>query len=89
MAITCTENGERCDIREENYMKHTRSKVQRGLVTRRIVYANRKRPRDRNQELKVDIRNGTVLDMDYAAALVAVRTPLLLADVKIIKIEAD
>jgi len=70
-------------------MKHTKSKAQRGLVTRRIVYANRRRPHDRHQELKVDVRSGTIIDMDYTAGLVAVRTPLHLADVKIIEIEAD
>ncbi|MGH4012770.1 MAG: hypothetical protein ACRDSL_02290 [Pseudonocardiaceae bacterium] len=70
-------------------MKQTKSKAQRGLVTRRIVYANRRRPHDRPHELKVDVRSGTVIDLDYATGLVAVRTPLLLADVKIISIETD
>ena len=70
-------------------MKQTKSKAQRGLVTRRIVYANRKRPHDRNHELKVDVRSGTIIDLDYAAALVAVRTPMFLADMKIIRIETD
>lgn len=70
-------------------MKRTKSKAQRGLVTRRIVYTNRKRPHDRHQELKVDVRTGTIIDLDYAAGIVAVRTPLPLADVKIIRIETD
>lgn len=70
-------------------MKRMESKAQRGLVTRRIVYMNRKRPHDRHSELKVDVRRGTVIDMDHAAGLVAVRTTLHLADVKIIRIEAD
>ncbi|MGH3915245.1 MAG: hypothetical protein ACRDTC_17835 [Pseudonocardiaceae bacterium] len=69
-------------------MKHMKSKVQRGLVTQRIVYANRKLPHAGHQELKVDVRSGTVIDEDYATALVAVRTPLNLADVKIVRIEA-
>ncbi len=70
-------------------MKHTKSKAQRGLVTRRIVYADYRRPHARHQELKVDVRSGTLIDVEYAAALVAVRTPLPLADIKIVSIEAD
>jgi hypothetical protein len=70
-------------------MKHTKSKAWRGLVTRRIVYANHKSPHARHQELKVDVRSGTIIDMEYAAALVAVRTPLPLADIKIVRIEVD
>ncbi|MBV9143550.1 MAG: hypothetical protein JO115_21995 [Pseudonocardiales bacterium] len=68
-------------------MKQTKSKAQRGLVTRRIVYASRQRPNARHQVLKVDVRSGTVMDMDFAAALVAVRTPLSLADIKFVRIE--
>jgi hypothetical protein len=68
-------------------MKQTKNKAQRGLVTRRIVYASRQRPHARHQVLRVDVRSGTVIDMDYAAALVAVRTPLSLADIKIVRIE--
>ena len=67
--------------------KRTKSKAQRGLVTHRIVYANRKYPHARNQELKVDVRRGTVIDADYAGGLVAVRTPLPLDDVRIVRIE--
>jgi hypothetical protein len=70
-------------------MKQTKSKAQRGLVTRRIVYENRRRPHDRNRELKVDVRAGTVIDLDYAVGMVALRTPLALADVKIIRIVAE
>ena len=69
-------------------MKHTKSKTRRGLVTRRIVYASHQRPHARHQELKVDVRSGTIIDMEYAAALVAVRTSLPLADIKIVRIEA-
>jgi hypothetical protein len=36
----------------------------------------------------VDVRSGTIIDMEYAAALVAVRTSLPLADIKIVRIEA-
>ncbi len=69
-------------------MKHTKSKARRGLVTRRIVYASHRSPYARHQELRVDVRSGTVIDVEYAAALVAVHTPLLLADIKIVKVEA-
>lgn len=67
--------------------RRIKSKAQRGLETQRIVYASRSRPHIRNQELKVDVRRGTVIDMDYAAALVAVRTPLSLDEVRIVRIE--
>lgn len=67
-------------------MKHTRSKAARGLVTRTIVYRDRTRPRSRDQHLKVDLRHDEVIDLDYAAAMVAVRTALPLADVHVIKI---
>lgn len=67
--------------------KHTKSKAQRGPVTRRIVYASRKCPHARHQGLKVDVRRGTVIDLDHAAGLVAVRTLLSLDDVRIVKIE--
>lgn len=70
-------------------MKHIKSKAQRGLVTQRIVYANNKQSHAPHQELKVDVRSGTIIDEDYATALVAVRTPLNLADVRIIRIEAN
>ncbi|MGH3698158.1 MAG: hypothetical protein ACRDRU_00375 [Pseudonocardiaceae bacterium] len=70
-------------------MKHAKSKARRGLVTRRIVYMNHQSPHARHQELKVDVRSGTVIDMEYAAALVAVRTPLSLADIKILRVEPE
>ncbi|MGQ0778137.1 MAG: hypothetical protein ACT4NY_27620 [Pseudonocardiales bacterium] len=66
--------------------KHPKSKQARGLETRRIVYGNHRRPHDKPQELKVDVRCGEVIDEDYAAAMVAVRTTLPLADVRIVKI---
>lgn len=47
--------------------KRTKSKEQRGPATQRIVYASRKRPHAQHQELKVDLRRGTVIDLDYAA----------------------
>lgn len=67
-------------------MKHTRSKSSRGLVTRRIVFTNRKRPRDRPQKMEVDVRRNETIDEDYAAAMVATRTSVALADVKIVEI---
>jgi hypothetical protein len=73
-------------VARETTVKHTKSKAQRGLVTRRILYRNRRRPHDRNQELTVDVRRGEVIDDDYAAAMVACRTSLALADVGIIRI---
>jgi hypothetical protein len=69
-------------------MKKQKSKAARGLVTWRIVYTSRKRPNDRHQEIKVDVRCGTVIDMDHAAASVAVRTHLSLDDVRVIRVEA-
>lgn len=65
--------------------KQLKSKAQRGLVTFRIIYANRRHPHARNQELKVDLRRGTVLDTDYAVGLVALRTPLALEDIRIVR----
>ena len=67
--------------------KRTKSKAQRGLVTYRIVYASRRYPHAQNQEIKVDIRRGTVIDVDYAEGLVAVRTPLPLDQIRIVRIE--
>lgn len=67
-------------------MKRTKSKASRGLVTRRIVYMDRRRPHDRPRELKVDVSSREVIDADYAAAMVAIRTTMTLADVKIVKI---
>lgn len=68
-------------------MKRHKSKAERGIVTQRIVYASCRYPHARNQELKVDVRRGTVIDMDHATALVAVRTPLPLDEVRVIRIE--
>lgn len=67
-------------------MKRPKSKESRGLETRRIVYGNRQRPHDKPQELKVDVRRGDVIDDDYAAAMVAARTTLPLADVRIVRV---
>lgn len=67
--------------------KRPKSKAQRGLVTVLIVYASHKRPHARHQELKVDVRRGTIIDTDHAMGLVAVRTCLPLDEVRIVKIE--
>lgn len=67
-------------------MKRPRSKASKGLETRRIVYGNHRRPHEKPQELKVDVRRGEVIDDDYAAAMVAARTTVPLADIRIIKI---
>jgi len=67
--------------------KRPKSKAQRGLVTVLIVYASLKRPHARNQELKVDVRRGTTIDMDHAAGLVAVRTSLSLSEIRIVEIK--
>ena len=67
--------------------RRTKSKAQRDLVTHRIVYASRKYPHIRNQELKVDVRRGTVIDVDYAVGLVAARTSLPVNEVRIIRVE--
>ncbi|MCA1706929.1 MAG: hypothetical protein LC808_28165 [Actinobacteria bacterium] len=67
-------------------MKRTRSKKSRGMVTRCIVYRNRRYSGNRPQELKIDVRRGERVDNDYAAAMVAVRTGTPLADVTILEI---
>ncbi|MGH3916022.1 MAG: hypothetical protein ACRDTC_21830 [Pseudonocardiaceae bacterium] len=67
--------------------KRTKSKAQRGLVTHRIIHASRKNRHVRNQEIRVDVRRGTVIDTDQAVGLVAVRTSLSLNEVRIVRIE--
>ena len=67
-------------------MKRTKSKATRGLITRTIVYRDRKRPYGRNQELKVDVRLGEIIEEDYAIAMVAVRAGLSLTHVHIVRI---
>lgn len=63
-----------------------KSKASRGLVTRRIVYRDRRHPHEQLRELKVDVSRRDVMDDDYAAAMVAVRTVTPLAYVQIIRI---
>ena len=67
-------------------MKRSKRRRSSRLVTRRILYQNHQRPRDRPQELKVDVPPGEMIDTDYATAMVAVRTGIALDDVKIVKI---
>lgn len=64
-----------------------KSKTARGLVTHRIVYASRKYPHARRQELKVDLRRGAEIDPTYTVGLVAIRTPLALGEIRIIRVE--
>lgn len=75
------------DEKGSRMAKRTKNKTKRGSVTHRIIYANRKYPHARNQEIRVDVRHGTVIDNDHAAGLVAVRTPLPLDEVRIVRIE--
>ena len=59
-----------------------------GVVARRIAYRNTQRPRDRPEELTVNVPHGEVIDTGYAAAVVAVRTGMPLAEVTIVTISA-
>ncbi|MGH3912234.1 MAG: hypothetical protein ACRDTC_02300 [Pseudonocardiaceae bacterium] len=68
--------------------KRPKSKAAKGLETRRIVYGDHRRPRNRPQEIRVDVRRGEVIDEDYAVAVVAARTTLPLDQVRIIRISA-
>ncbi len=75
-------------------MKHTarhslprkRRKRGAGSTTKIIAYKSNKRPHGRVQELKVAVPCGEIIDASYAAAMVAVRTGMALAEVDIIKI---
>lgn len=67
--------------------RQRKSKAQRGMETVLIVYASHKHPHIRHQELKVDVRRGTLIDTDHAAGLVAVRICLPLNEVRIVRIE--
>lgn len=67
---------------------NTKSKMSKGLEAQIIIYGNRRYPHTRHQQLKVDIRCGEMIDNDYAAAIVAARIGLALADVVVIKVTA-
>jgi hypothetical protein len=62
------------------------SKKSRGPTTRSIMYTSTKRPHDRLRKLIVEIPHGEAMDADYAAAMVAVRTGMFLAEVTIVTI---
>lgn len=64
----------------------TQSQASRGLETRTIVYADRRRPHTGHREIRVDVRCGEVIDDDYAAATVAARTTLGFTDVFVVKV---
>lgn len=64
----------------------TRSKKNRGLVTRTIAYRHRQHPAGKPQQIKVEVRRDEQIDTGYAAAIVAVRTGTPLTDVIIIDI---
>lgn len=67
-------------------MRHTRNEKNRGLVTKVIVYRDHRHPDSPSREVIVDVRRDEVLDGDYAAATVAVRTGTPLNDVRIIEV---
>jgi hypothetical protein len=68
-------------------VKRTKSKKGRELTARSIVYKSNKHPHERHRELKVNVPRGEIIDYRYAAAMVAVRTGVPLADVDIVKIQ--
>ena len=63
-----------------------KSKSARGLVTNVIQYRDRRYPHHPVQRLTVDVRRGDSIEDQQAAAMVAVRTGMPLAQVKIIKV---
>jgi len=67
-------------------VKHTKSKKNRGLTTKVIVYRDRRYPDGRPRNLKVDVRQDDVLDNDHVSPMVAVRTGTPLPQVQILKI---
>lgn len=66
--------------------RRTKSKASRGIVTRTIRYQDRRNPPGRPQELKVDVRRGEHIDNDYAAAMVAARRGVPLAQVTVVEV---
>ncbi|MGH3683843.1 MAG: hypothetical protein ACRDSM_02015 [Pseudonocardiaceae bacterium] len=67
-------------------MRHAKNKKNRKLTTRNIAYKSTKHPRDRLRELTVNVARGEIVDARYAAAMVAVRTGIPLAEVSIVTI---
>jgi hypothetical protein len=68
--------------------KPRRRPTSTGLVARSIAYRSTQRPHDRPEELTVRVPCGEVVDAGYAAAVVAVRTGMPLAEVTIVTISA-
>lgn len=66
--------------------RHTKSKARRGIRTKVIHYRDRRNPRGRPQQLKVDMRRDEHLDHEHAAAMVAARTGAPLPELLIIDI---
>lgn len=60
----------------------------RRFVAKTITYTSTQRPHDRPRELTVSMTPGEVMDTGYAAAMVAVRTGMPLAEVSILTIAA-
>lgn len=56
------------------------------LIARSITYRSTQRPHDRPEELTVNVPYGEAIDTGYAAAVVAVRTGMSLAEVTIVTI---
>lgn len=62
------------------------SKEVRGLVTKVIFYRDLRHPQAKPCSLRVDIRGDVVMSDDHAAGIVAVRTPVPLASVSIVRV---
>ena len=78
----------RRDISRTSVRRKRRRLMSTGVVARRIAYRSTQRPRDRPEELTVNVPHGEVIDIGYAAAVVAVRTGMPLAEVTIVTISA-
>jgi hypothetical protein len=63
-----------------------KSKAARGLVTNIIQYQDSRYPHQPLQTLTVDVRQGENIEDQQAAAMVAVRAGVPLAQVKIMKV---
>lgn len=67
-------------------MKHLKRKKNRSPTTTHIVYRDHRHPHDRPQQITTDAHRPDLIDMGYAAAVVAVRTSIPLNQATIIKI---
>lgn len=73
--------------RREGPVKHTRTKKNQGLVTTIITYRDGRHPHSSPPlKLTVDVQRDDVLDGDYLAAMVAVRTGTPLNQVRITEV---